>query len=195
MRATLDKRLTVQRFIVDRIPVFLDPFGNVIDVEVGQADGGVLMAQNSSLIYYITSVNDVYAYFLTGTKNGGITPKPTHLPHRRLWRRTWPKVTTFATAHGKTFPDPDALAIEVKTAWIDASGIPNPTDYITIRGTVPTYATRRTRITGWRPGRRRCSWPWSACTSSAYEGTSGNDLGDLRTHRQCAECRLQLLQR
>src|SRR5439155_14544192 len=114
VRPTLDKARTVQRFMIDKIPVFIDPFGHVIDTEVGQADGGVLLAQNGSLIYYITSVNDVYAYFLTGTKNGGILPKPTQFPTTPA---TLAKVTTFATAHGKTFPDPEALAIEVKTAW------------------------------------------------------------------------------
>jgi len=138
VRANLDRRLTVQRFMIDRIPVFLDPFGNVIDTEVGQADGGVLLAQNGSLIYYITSVNDVFAYFLTGTKNGGITPKPTHFPVNST---DLGKITTFATAHGKTFPDPNALAVEVKTAWIEATALPNPSDYITIRGTIPTYDT------------------------------------------------------
>lgn len=126
----------VQRFMIDRIPVFLDASGNVIDTEVGQADGGVLLAQNGSLIYYITSVNDVYAYFLTGTKNGGITPKPTQFPTTPA---SLAKVTAFAATKGKTFPDPEALAVEVKTAWIEATGIPNPGDYITIRGTIPTY--------------------------------------------------------
>lgn len=136
VRPTLDKARTVQRFMIDKIPIFIDPFGHVIDTEVGQADGGVLLAQNGSLIYYITSVNDVYAYFLTGTKNGGITPKPTQFPTTAA---ALAKVTTFATAHGKTFPDPEALAVEVKTAWIEATGIPNPADYITIQGTIPTY--------------------------------------------------------
>jgi hypothetical protein len=136
VRPNLDKTRVVQRFIIDKIPVFIDPFGHVIDTEVGQADGGVLLAQNGSLIYYITSVNDVYAYFLTGTKNGGITPKPTQFPTTAA---SLAKVTAFASAHGKTFPDPEALAVEVKTAWIEATGISNPGDYITIQGTIPTY--------------------------------------------------------
>src|SRR4029450_5809794 len=52
VRPNLDKTRVVQRFIIDKIPVFIDPFGHVIDTEVGQADGGVLLAQNGSLIYY-----------------------------------------------------------------------------------------------------------------------------------------------
>jgi len=48
-------------------------------------------------------------------------------------------ITTFASAHGKTFVDPEALAFEVKTSWIEASGIPNPDDYITMTADIPTY--------------------------------------------------------
>jgi len=134
----LNRKLTVQRFAFDKLSVFLTASGAVIDTEVGQADGGVLLAQNGSLIYYLTAVNDVYAYFLTGTKNGGITPTPTRFPTTQADLN---KITTFAAAHGKTFPDPNALAIEMKSAWIEVTGIPNPGSYITRLGTVPTYDT------------------------------------------------------
>lgn len=62
------KATVAQRFIVNGRPIFIDPAGNVIDTEGGQADGSVLEAQNQSLIYYAIMVNHVYAYFLTGTK-------------------------------------------------------------------------------------------------------------------------------
>src|SRR5438128_59668 len=72
---------TAQKFIIGGRTVLLDANGNVIDTDVGQAGGdGVLLAQNGSLVYYRTTVNDVYAYFLTGTKNGGIAPMPTQFP-------------------------------------------------------------------------------------------------------------------
>jgi len=66
----------VQKFLVERIPLFIDPSLAVIDVEQGQAEDSVLEAQtaaNGSLVYYATMVNDVYAYFLTGVKGGSIT--------------------------------------------------------------------------------------------------------------------------
>src|SRR5437763_4733227 len=70
----------VQKFVIDKIPIFLDPALAVIDVEQGQAgDDSVLEAQttaNGSLVYYATMVNDVYAYFLTGAKKGAITTNP-----------------------------------------------------------------------------------------------------------------------
>lgn len=135
IRKELRKELIVQKFMIDRIPVFLDPFGNVVDVEQGQADGSILMAQNGSLVYYQAIVNDVYAYFLTGVKDGQISPG-THFPTTQAELN---QVTAFASAHGKTFPDPEALAIELKTAWVEAAGLPNLSSYITMTATIPDY--------------------------------------------------------
>jgi len=138
--------ITVQKFIIGGIPIFIDPAGNVIDVEQGQADGSVLVAQNGSLIYYVSMVNDVYAYFLTGLKDGGITPAPTHFP---TTASDLAAITTFASHHGKTFPDPNALTIEVKSSWIEAAGLPNLNTYITAQGTIPTY--NKTNPNSWVP--------------------------------------------
>src|SRR5205085_867692 len=137
VRQELNKSLVVQRFMAGRIPIFLDSAGNVVDVEQGQAGGGdVLQTQTGSLVYYATMVNDVYAYFLTGAKNGGITPKPTQFPTKQADLN---KIVTFASMHGKTFPDPNALAVEVKTSWVEAAGLPNPSSYITMNASIPTY--------------------------------------------------------
>jgi hypothetical protein len=139
-RAELVSRtpLTVQKFIVGGLPIFIDSSGTVIEVEQGQADGGVLMAKNKSLIYFSPIVNDVFAYFLTGTKDGGITPAPTQFPTHAA---ELSQITTFAGKHSVTFPDPDALAIELKASWIDAAGLPNLDTYITTQASIPTYNT------------------------------------------------------
>jgi hypothetical protein len=117
---------------------FLDSNGNAIETEQGQADGSVLMTQSKKLVYYALSVNDVYAYFMTGTKDGGITPAPSRFPTTAA---DLTSVEMFALAHSKTFPDPDALTVEVKSAWIEAAGLPNLNDYVTIEATIPTYNT------------------------------------------------------
>jgi hypothetical protein len=135
LRPELDSKLTVQKFTAGQIPVFLNAFGNVVDVEQGQADGSVLMAQTGSLVYYGITVNDVYAYFLTGVKNNQILPG-THFPTTAA---DLSQITTYAAAHSKTFPDPEALAIEVKTSWVEAASLPNLSSYITINATIPTY--------------------------------------------------------
>ena len=132
----VDSRFIAQNFVINRIPIFLNVNGGVIDTEEGQADDGVLLSQNGSLIYYVTMVNDVMAYFLTATKNGTFTPPPTQFPTTAA---DLAKITTFATAHGKTFPDPNALAIEVKSSWVEAAGLPNVDQYITTQAVIPTY--------------------------------------------------------
>ncbi|MGA9644182.1 MAG: hypothetical protein WBQ72_22485 [Terriglobales bacterium] len=136
--AEIPTMITAQKFIIDGIPIFIDPSLEVIDVEQGEADSGVLEAQSSaggSLVYYATIVNDVYAYYATGVKDGTIssTQFPTSAGDLS-------NITSFAAAHGKTFPDPNALAIEVKSAWIAAAGLPNLSSYITMNATIPVYS-------------------------------------------------------
>jgi hypothetical protein len=117
--------------------VFLNQFGHVIDVEQGQAGGnGVLLSQTNSLVYYTTMVNDVYAYFATGAKNGGITPKPTRFPTTQA---ELDKVVTLASSHGETFLHPEALAMEVKASWVEATTLADPSSYVTMTATIPTY--------------------------------------------------------
>lgn len=144
--APIDPKLIAQQFIVNKRPIFLNLNGGVIETEEGQADDSVLIAQNGSLIYYITMVNDVMAYFLTGTKDGGITPTPIKFPTSSA---DLTKITSFASTHGKTFPDPNALAIEVKSSWIETTGISNPSDYITTEAVIPVFDTT-TDPTHWK---------------------------------------------
>ena len=135
-RALSANQLTAQKFIIDGFPIFIDPSLAVIDVEQGQAGGGgVLMSQNCSLVYYATMVNDVYAYFATGVKDGAISATTFPTTAGDLGN-----ITTFASAHGKTFPDPNALAVEVKSSWVEASTVSNLSSYITMTATVPTYS-------------------------------------------------------
>ncbi len=145
-RARAANVFTAQRFMIDRIPIFLDPSLAVVDVEQGQAGGGgVLEAQNGSLVYYATMVNDVYAYFATGVKDGAIAASTFPTTTGDL-----SNITTFAAAHGKSsFPDPNALAVEVKSAWIEAAGLANLSSYITMTATIPTY--NQSSTTQWAP--------------------------------------------
>lgn len=134
----VNPKLIAQKFTLNGRNIFLNVGGGVIETEEGQADfpPSALITQNGSLIYYVSMVNDVMAYFLTGTKDGGITPTPTKFP---INAADLAKITTFASAHGKTFPDPNALAIEVKSSWIETTGLTNPGQYITTEAVIPTY--------------------------------------------------------
>jgi len=130
--------LIVQRFIINGSPFFIDGFGNLDPVEQGEADDSILETQNCSLVYYTIAVNDVYAYFLTGIKTNKISSNPATLTFP-VTQAELTGIQNFALTKGVVFPDPDALAVEVKAAWVDASTLPDPNDYITISATIPTY--------------------------------------------------------
>jgi hypothetical protein len=117
-------------------PVFILPSGTVINTVVGDSEGNVQMTQAGSLIYYGIAVNDVYAYYVT--KINPLVTNNTSV----LFPTTQADLTaiqTFATTKGHTLLDPNSLAMEIKTAWVDASTLPNPNDYITMSAVVPTY--------------------------------------------------------
>ncbi|ESZ51702.1 hypothetical protein X731_03750 [Mesorhizobium sp. L2C054A000] len=117
--------------------VLVNAAGDVIQTEVGQANSdGVLISQDSSLVYYVTTVNDVFAYMVTGAANGGISPAPTQLP---VTQSDLDKIAAFAKANQKAIAAPETLAIELKTSWVDAGSIADASKYITMDATVPTF--------------------------------------------------------
>ena len=125
----------VAKITVDDTVVFLDLFGSFAETEQGQADGGVLMAQNGSLVYYALSVNNVFALYRTML--GATVPAGTMFP------TTQPEldaIIAFAAANGMApVIDSEALAIEIKTSWVEAASLPNPHEYIQVKGVVPEY--------------------------------------------------------
>lgn len=117
--------------------VFLSADGKIVESESGQATGDALIAQNGSLVYYITMVNDVYAFYLSGAKNNLIDDAtfPTTAQQRD-------SICAIARANGVTLPDSNALAIEIKSSWVEAVNLPNPIgSYVTIDALIPTYNT------------------------------------------------------
>jgi hypothetical protein len=132
----------VQEFNVGGVVIVVDSANNVIDVEQGQAeDGGVLEAQNGSLVYFATIVNDVYAYFRTGIKDGKIAASSNFPTTQGELNTIVNFAATAAPPNNRTFPDPTALTIEIKSAWVETTGLANLGSYITMTATVPTYNT------------------------------------------------------
>jgi hypothetical protein len=128
--------------LVNGIPHLVTTSGAVVAPEEAQADGSALMAQNGSLVFYLLQVNDVYAYFNTGMKDLAIkNPTPTEFPTTGA---ELGQITSFAqnTPPPNTkafFPDNIAMTVEVKSSWIETTGLANVNDYITITATIPTY--------------------------------------------------------
>lgn len=125
----------IQKFTLNGRTVFFNGFGDFLEAEQAEADTGVLMAQNQSLVYYTIEVNDVYGYFASGLKAGAISA--THFPVSAADEA--PILAYAATKGVSSFPDPEALAIELKTAWVEATNLPAGCNYITMKATIPTY--------------------------------------------------------
>jgi len=137
--ASVREAIQVRQFVLRDIPIFLDARSNVIDVEPGQAGGGVLISQNGSLVYYITVVNQLFAFHRTMQGPALILPGTTlTFP---LTMADANAVVAFAAANGTTIIDPEALAIEAKSSWVEASSVPHPDDYIQVEATIPTFDT------------------------------------------------------
>ena len=142
--------VVVHKFTFGHNTIIVDPIGNTVDIEQGQAGGDVLMAQNLSPVYYTIAVNDIYAYFETGLQATG----PFAIPNSP--NKTFPtdqagldEITNFATHHDSslTFPDTRALTVEVKAAWVEAVNLPPGCSYITMQASIPTYTPGSTQWT------------------------------------------------
>ena len=134
------KLLLVQKFgIVNNKHLFLTASGEVVQSEEGQATGDVLMSQGGSLVYYYTEVNDVYAYYLTMRKiMHGVSNFPTTAAERDA-------ICAFARHYDKNkqLLDSNALAIEVKTSWVEANTLADTTGagYVTTMADIQQYDT------------------------------------------------------
>lgn len=143
MRAMTAASATLQKITIGSTIFFLGSGGSIVPVEQDQSDDMVLESQKNGLIYFATIVNDVYAYFSTAILDHKITASAFPTTASQL-----AAIVSFAQGHGTTFPDPNALTVEIKTAWVEAAGLANLGSYITVQGTVPTYNTSNS--TDWK---------------------------------------------
>lgn len=152
LSATLKKANAGQRFFMsDGTALVVDSGGNVLDVSPEQAGsvGAVLLSQKNSVVYYTTVVNDVYAWFLTGVANGAINTN-NQFPTTQA---DLDQITSYAAQFGVTLSDANALTMEAKLSWVDASTLSNPSAYITTQAEVPVFNTSSST-----------SWPQTSTT-------------------------------
>ncbi|MDB5584973.1 MAG: hypothetical protein JWR80_10149, partial [Bradyrhizobium sp.] len=139
-------RLADKTVLVGGVQRLLTVAGEVVEfgAEPGQAGGGdVLMTKDGAIVYYLLQVNDVFAYFKTGTVNTA-WPTPTEFPTQKP---TVDMVQDFANGaktpadFKRTFNNGATLALELKSSWIDADTLPaeKRKDYLTITGKIPQY--------------------------------------------------------
>ena len=112
----------------------INALGEIVDSEENQATGDGLLTQTGSLVYYITLVNDVYAFYLEGAKAGKLNANqfPTTAGARD-------SICSYARSKGVALPDSNALAMELKTSWVEVNNLPNASNYVTINAVIPTY--------------------------------------------------------
>jgi len=110
--------------------------GALVEVGIGQAGGGgTLLSQNKSLVYYATQVNDVYAYFRTGTLANAFNPPITTFPTTQADLN---QIVAFANSQGQQLTDANTLTLELKNSWVEATGL-DVSQYVTMTATIPTY--------------------------------------------------------
>jgi len=126
----------VKRISKNGQTAFVDPDGNEVQSEAGQATGDALMAQNGSLVYYVLFVNDVYAYYQAAAKKGLVDSNRFPTTAAEL-----SKIVALAAANKDTLVDSNALAMELKTSWVEAASLPNAGNYVTITAIIPVYDT------------------------------------------------------
>lgn len=132
----------VHKFMIDNKYVFVDANGNKIEVEETQADGGVLMSQNNSLVYYSISVNQLYAIALTALANEALDGGGQNLNNSNtkfFWQFANPSIIEYGAAHGKTIRYPEAATIEIKCSWVEAASLPDASKYIKMKAVIPSY--------------------------------------------------------
>ncbi|WP_428225097.1 hypothetical protein [Flavobacterium sp.] len=105
-----------------------------IVTEEGQATDDVLMDANGELVYYISMVNDVYAEFLNAVNQKKMSGST--FPTTKAERDS---IFNFAKNNGVVLKNPNTLAIEIKTSWVDVSKVKNQEDFVTIDAMVPVY--------------------------------------------------------
>ncbi len=126
-------------------PIFIFPSGAVINGVIGDSEGNVQVTQNGSVIYYGIAVNDVYAYFVSqinplhNTLFTSSSTNPDSLPQFPTTASSLAAIQTFATSKSHTLLDPNSLAMEIKTSWVDASTLSSASNYITMKAVVPTF--------------------------------------------------------
>ncbi|NHM01847.1 hypothetical protein [Flavobacterium difficile] len=118
----------------------VDKTGKIVSEE-GQATDDVLMDANGNLVYYISMVNDVYAEFLNAVNQKKMSGNK--FPTTKAEKDS---IFTFAQQNGVVLKNPNALAIEIKTSWVDATSLKNVNEFVTIDATVPVYKKKSNKL-------------------------------------------------
>jgi hypothetical protein len=136
---------------VNGLRVRLDRKGqNAIVTTPGQVCDKVLISQKNKIVYYDIEVNDVVAYFRSGLKGFHFKNFPTGAPIPTPAKKDIVEIDNYAKSHQASLPDKKALAIEIKTSWIEIDD-QDKDRFVTTWATIPAF--RQDSATHWRADR------------------------------------------
>lgn len=104
------------------------------DTEEGQATGNVLLDKHGNVVYYISFVNDVYAALLNmaAQDTASVDKFPTT-------QAELDEILAFAQKNKMNILEPNTLAIELKSSWVQLTDDMNKADFVTISADIPVY--------------------------------------------------------
>jgi hypothetical protein len=136
---------------VNGLPVRLDRNGkNAFVTTPGQVCDKVLISQKNKIVYYDIEVNDVVAYFRSGFEGFHFKDFPTGAPIPTPAKKDIVEIDNYAKSHQANLPDKKALAIEIKTSWIEIDDR-DKDRFVTTWATIPTFT--QDSATHWRADR------------------------------------------
>jgi hypothetical protein len=123
---------------VNGLPVRLDRNGNAIVTTPGQVCDKILISQEKKIVYYNIEVNDVVAYFRSGFEGFHFKEFPTGAPIPTPAKTDISEINNYAKSHQGSLPDKKALAIEIKTSWIEIDDR-DKDRFVTTWATIPAF--------------------------------------------------------
>ena len=104
---------------------------------VDEASGNAYVWGKNNLVYFGVHTNDVWAYFTVLNLQSKAQPAANQFPTDAAQLKSI--INGAQMVYGKTIQDGETLAIEIKSAWVEASAVPNPSEYVTITSEIPVY--------------------------------------------------------
>lgn len=109
------------------------------NIELGQAGGDdVLLSQDDSLVYYGIHANDIFTAYTIGQKKGAFKNQTLN-DQFPVTDDELDTVVQYAYQNNIPVIEPKALAMELKTSWVDAATISPRSDYVITEAIVPTF--------------------------------------------------------
>ena len=115
------------------------------------------------LVYYAVNVNDVYAGLVTQYQLNSGANVPYFYNGIGSFPLSTENANEIAKANATTYADANALALEVKSSWIDTAYLPAGTagNYLTINAQVPAFAPNQTTPA--------TAWTWDGSTMATRQ--------------------------